>query len=137
MKRVNGDALKAGDIVLTANRSKLSKGIRLTTRGTVSHAMICVEHWSVIDSTADGVHSKNLQREIFEDDEEVSVFRLRVGLESCGHARLSISPGPKSAPDTPGARPFDPSLQGPSREMAASFVPGWWREPIPVLASSW
>lgn len=81
MKRVNGDALKAGDIVLTANRSKLSKGIRLTTRGTVSHAMICVEHWSVIDSTADGVHSKNLQREVFEDDEEVSVFRLCVGLD--------------------------------------------------------
>ncbi len=81
MKRVNGDVLKAGDIVLTASRSKLSKGIRLTTRGTVSHAMICVEHWSVIDSTADGVHSKNLQREIFEDDEEVSVFRLRVGLD--------------------------------------------------------
>jgi Permuted papain-like amidase enzyme, YaeF/YiiX, C92 family len=82
MKRVNGDVLKAGDIVLTASRSKLSKGIRLATKGTVSHAMICVEHWSVIDSTADGVHSKNLQREIFEDDEEVSVFRLRAGLDS-------------------------------------------------------
>jgi Permuted papain-like amidase enzyme, YaeF/YiiX, C92 family len=81
MKRVNGDVLKPGDIVLTTSRSKLSKGIRLTTRGIVSHAMICVEHWSVIDSTAAGVHSKNLQREIFEDDEEVSVFRLCVGLD--------------------------------------------------------
>jgi hypothetical protein len=81
MKRINGDVLKAGDIVLTASQSKMSKGIRLATWGTVSHAMICVEHWSVIDSTADGVHSKNLQREIFEDGEDVSVFRLCAGLD--------------------------------------------------------
>ncbi len=42
--------------------------------------MICVQHGSFIDSTADGVQARNLQRELFEDDEQVFHFRLKGAL---------------------------------------------------------
>lgn len=77
VKRIKFEALKPGDIILTASGAKLGKAIRLSTRGAVSHAMICVQRGSIIDSTSDGVQVRNLQRELFEDDEEIFVFRLK------------------------------------------------------------
>lgn len=77
LKRLNIDLVQAGDIVLTARPGKVSKAIRRTTKGLVSHAMICVQHGSVIDSTSAGVQSRNLQRELFKPDERVYAFRLR------------------------------------------------------------
>jgi len=77
MKRIKIDCVQPGDILLTARPAKISRAIRLATRGVVSHAMICVQHGSFIDSTADGVQARNLQRELFEDDEEVFLFRLK------------------------------------------------------------
>lgn len=77
MKRINIDALQPGDIVLTASKSAAGKGIRATTLAVVSHAMICVQHGSVIDSTGDGVQARNLQRELFKPFERVYAFRLR------------------------------------------------------------
>jgi hypothetical protein len=77
MKRIKLDLLQPGDIVLTASPSKLGKTIRMSTGGRVSHAMICVQHGSIIDSTSAGVHARNLQRELFERDEEVFAFRVR------------------------------------------------------------
>lgn len=41
--------------------------------GIVSHAMICVQHGSFIDSTADGVQARNLQRELFEVTSRFSI----------------------------------------------------------------
>ncbi len=82
MKRIRSDRLQAGDIILTARRTKLGKGIRLSTRGLVSHAMIYVQHSSIIDSTSDGVQARNLQRELFELDEQVFAFRLRTPLSA-------------------------------------------------------
>lgn len=88
MKRIKFQLLKPGDIILTASRSKVGKAIRISTRGTVSHAMICVQRGSIIDSTSDGVQSRNLQRELFEDDEEFFVFRMKEELPSHQTAKI-------------------------------------------------
>lgn len=80
MKRIRINSVQPGDILFTARPGKISKSIRLSTGGIVSHAMICVQHGSFIDSTADGVQARNLQRELFEDDEQVFHFRLKEAL---------------------------------------------------------
>ncbi|MDE5461549.1 MULTISPECIES: YiiX/YebB-like N1pC/P60 family cysteine hydrolase [unclassified Bradyrhizobium] len=78
MKRIKIDSVKPGDILFTARPGKISKAIRFTTDGAVSHAMICVQHGSFIDSTSSGVQARNLQRELFEDDEKAFHFRLKI-----------------------------------------------------------
>jgi len=80
MKCIDIDRLQPGDIILTASKSTTGKLVRLASKGDVSHAMICVQHGSIIDSTSEGVQARNLQREFFSDDEEVSAFRLRAAL---------------------------------------------------------
>lgn len=77
MKRIKIDSVLPGDILFTARRGKPSKLIRFATNGEVSHAMICVQQGSFIDSSADGVQAWNIQRELFEDDEQVFLFRLK------------------------------------------------------------
>lgn len=77
MKRIKIESLQPGDIILTARPGKGSKFIRGATGGMVSHAMICVGLGSFIDSTMDGVQARNIQREFFEDDENVFAFRLK------------------------------------------------------------
>ncbi|SDX87794.1 YiiX/YebB-like N1pC/P60 family cysteine hydrolase [Roseicitreum antarcticum] len=78
MKRIKIDSVMQGDILFTARPGKTSKGIRFTTGGLVSHAMICVANGSFIDSTRNGVQARNLQRELFEDDEQAFHFRLKI-----------------------------------------------------------
>ncbi|SEB79312.1 Permuted papain-like amidase enzyme, YaeF/YiiX, C92 family [Nitratireductor aquibiodomus] len=80
MKRIDFQNLRPGDIILTASRSKTGKAVRFSTRGSVSHAMIYVQQGSIIDSTSDGVQARNLQRELFEDDEDFFAFRLKEAL---------------------------------------------------------
>lgn len=77
MKRINSDLLRPGDIVLTARKSLVSKGIRLATLGDVSHAMITVTHGSVIDATNIGVHARSIRRELFRDEDRIYAFRAR------------------------------------------------------------
>lgn len=77
MKRIKIDGVKPGDILFTARPEKLSRIIRAGTSGLVSHAMICVQHGSFIDSTSNGVHARNLQRELFDDEENAFHFRLK------------------------------------------------------------
>lgn len=77
MKRLNIDLIEPGDVILTARAGKVSQLIRTATAGEVSHAMICVGYGSVIDSTSEGVQARNLQRELFDADEQVFAFRLR------------------------------------------------------------
>ena len=60
MKRIQIDSVQPGDILFTARPGKISKTIRFATGGVVSHAMICVQHSSFIDSTSDGVPSLRL-----------------------------------------------------------------------------
>lgn len=88
MKRIKIEMLQAGDIILTASNTKTGKALRIATRGKVSHAMIVVQHASVIDSTSDGVQARNLQREFFKEDEDVYVFRLRTTLPPLTMARV-------------------------------------------------
>lgn len=76
MKRLNRDSIRPGDILFSARPGAVSKTIRGLTRGDVSHAMICVQHSSFIDSTMEGVHARNVQRLFFEDDEIVFHFRV-------------------------------------------------------------
>ena len=77
MKRIRIDGVKPADILFTARPGMISKAIRVVTDGVVSHAMICVQHGSFIDSTLAGVQARNLQREVFEDDELAFHFRLK------------------------------------------------------------
>ena len=77
MKRIQIDSVQPGDILFTSRPGKISKMIRVATNSMVSHAMICVQHSSVIDSTSDGVQARNLQRELFNDDERAFHFRLK------------------------------------------------------------
>ncbi len=58
--------IQPGDIVLTTTSETISQTIRNVTGADISHAMICVGRSSVIDSTGDGVHARNLDRIILE-----------------------------------------------------------------------
>ncbi|REG58936.1 permuted papain-like amidase YaeF/Yiix C92 family enzyme [Paraburkholderia sp. BL6669N2] len=58
--------IQPGDVVLTTTPDRMSKAIRAVTGADISHAMICVGKSSVIDSTGDGVHARNLERLILE-----------------------------------------------------------------------
>lgn len=80
MKRVTISALLRGDIVLTTTAAKVSKAIRFGTKSDISHAMLCVQHGSVIDATGEGVHARNVQRLFFDDACAVHVLRLKENL---------------------------------------------------------
>lgn len=58
--------IQPGDIVLTTTPEPLSRTIRTVIGADISHAMICVGKSSVIDSTGDGVHARNLERIVLE-----------------------------------------------------------------------
>ena len=71
------ERLEPGDIVLTATPGKVGKVVRRATEDEVSHAMICVQHGSTIDSTDGGVQASHIQRELYGADDTVIVLRLR------------------------------------------------------------
>lgn len=58
--------IQPGDIVLSTTPESMSRIIRLAIAADISHAMICVDASSVIDSTGDGVHARNLSRIVLE-----------------------------------------------------------------------
>ncbi|MGI4858963.1 MAG: YiiX/YebB-like N1pC/P60 family cysteine hydrolase [Janthinobacterium lividum] len=58
--------IRPGDVVLTTTPEAASAIIRGVTGADISHAMICVADSSVIDSTSDGVHARNLRRIVLE-----------------------------------------------------------------------
>ncbi|KAA0696102.1 hypothetical protein DT594_01710 [Halopseudomonas laoshanensis] len=60
------ELIQLGDIVLTTTPDPMSQTIRKVIGADISHAMICVGRSSVIDSTGDGVHARNLVRLILE-----------------------------------------------------------------------
>lgn len=81
LRRIKVEVLRPGDIVLTATTGKVSKLVRTATNGIVSHAMICVQNGSTIDSTDAGVQASNIQRELYDPDDIVVVLRLREALD--------------------------------------------------------
>ncbi|WP_316214828.1 YiiX/YebB-like N1pC/P60 family cysteine hydrolase [Bradyrhizobium sp. SZCCHNR2035] len=76
MKRVKISKLQRGDIILTTTTAAVSKAIRWGTKSDISHAIICVQHRSVIDATSEGVHARNPQRLFFDDKCALHVLRL-------------------------------------------------------------
>jgi hypothetical protein len=77
MKRLNEDVLAIGDIILTTSNKLQSKAIRKFTKSDISHAMVYVDHYSVIDATSEGVHARNTQRLFFPEDCSVYALRLK------------------------------------------------------------
>src|SRR5665213_2713009 len=96
MQQLDPDKLEPGDIVLTSGNAVSSKAIRLATHSEISHAMVYVESYSVIDATEDGVQSRNIQRELFDDNATIVGLRLADGLkpeqkvEICDHVRAAV-----------------------------------------------
>src|SRR6266850_4950383 len=80
MKRLKASALQRGDVILTTTTERISTAIRAGTKSDISHAMIYVQHSSVIDATNEGVHARNTQRLFFDDKCSLHVFRLKAGL---------------------------------------------------------
>jgi len=46
----------------TTSAAKVSKGIRFATGSDIPRAMVCVDGYSVVDATAEGVQARNMQR---------------------------------------------------------------------------
>ncbi len=81
MKKINIDLLKKGDVVLTTSAQKKPSGIiRTVTKSDISHAMICVSHGSVIDSTGDGVQARNIQKMFYDESCEIYILRPKDSL---------------------------------------------------------
>lgn len=76
MKKIDFSKLQPGDILLTTSHSMESWSVRFGTKSDISHAMLYVASSSVVDSTSDGVHARNLQKIFFEDDCAIQAFRL-------------------------------------------------------------
>ena len=72
--------LKRGDIILTAEKAAVSKGVRVGTASRYSHAAIWVGG-TMIESVREGVFSKNAQRLIFEKPGHCIVLRSRESLD--------------------------------------------------------
>lgn len=68
-------SLKQADIILTSEFSVISKGVRLTTLGKYSHAILYAGSGSYIHSDSNGVHSGNIQRLLFKKESNVIVLR--------------------------------------------------------------
>ncbi|MBC7953401.1 MAG: hypothetical protein H7Z12_16470 [Rhodospirillaceae bacterium] len=90
------DQVLPGDIILSADRTLSSKGIRGITLSVHSHAMICVTHACCIHALrSGGVQSINLQRRLFAKPEHVRVLRLKTPdpdalQKACDYARSQI-----------------------------------------------
>lgn len=89
------DRVGIGDIILTADKTLLSKSIRRVTGGSFSHAMLYVADHSYIHSDGDGVHSGNTQRRLFAELGDAAVLRRRNADASameraCMYARTQV-----------------------------------------------
>lgn len=67
-QRFESSLIRPGDILLTTTPGKVSAVVRKATGSDISHAMLCVEDSSVIDSTDEGVQARNLMRFLIEPD---------------------------------------------------------------------
>lgn len=73
---LNESVLQPGDIVLTTQDRKISKGIRRLTGSTFSHAILYVARGGYIHSDANGVHANNTQRLLFSNPDQALALRL-------------------------------------------------------------
>lgn len=108
--------IQLGDVVLMTTPEPVSQTIRKVTGADISHAMICVGRSSVIDSTGDGVHARNLERIILEPGCAGHVLRLAEPLTT-DQLRSVIS----FARATVGTRY---TMTGAAKSVLAGFVAG-------------
>lgn len=87
-RSININALNKCDIILTTSTALQSKAIRIGTKTDISHAMICVAHGTAIDSTGEGVHSRNVQRLFY--DQSCSIYLMRLKRELSEDEKLKI-----------------------------------------------
>lgn len=78
MKILRHELLRVGDIILTTTGEPVSALVRGATKSDISHAMLCTDIGSVIDATTEGVHARNIQRILIEDERAVHVLRLKL-----------------------------------------------------------
>jgi hypothetical protein len=88
MKAIDFNQLQPGDILLTTSQEPRSWSVRTGTKSDISHAMLYVANSSVIDSTSDGVHARNLQKIFYEDD--CAIYALRPIKPLTDQERLTI-----------------------------------------------
>lgn len=81
MKRIDFSKLRKGDILLTTSTHPQSKVIRTFTKSDISHAMLYVANGSVMDSTGEGVHARNLQRQIYDDGCAIYAYRAKATID--------------------------------------------------------
>jgi uncharacterized protein YycO len=82
VKKIDFRKLQPGDILLTTSHAAESWSVRFGTKSDISHAMLYVAPSSVIDSTMEGVHARNLQKIFYEDDCAVHALRPVTALAS-------------------------------------------------------
>lgn len=75
--RINPAKLLPGDIILTNEKRFVSGAIRLFTRGSYSHAMMYLGHCSYIEAIGLGVHTRNLLRFTFANQNNCCILRLK------------------------------------------------------------
>ena len=71
------DRLQIGDIILTSYANKNSKRIKRLLKSDYSHALLCVNRGSCIESFEQGIHSENIQRMLFPKKEDVCILRAK------------------------------------------------------------
>ncbi|KDE90339.1 hypothetical protein D7Y57_00730 [Stenotrophomonas maltophilia] len=81
MKRIDSSKLRKGDILLTTSTHPKSKAIQAFTKSDISHAMLYVANGSVMDSTGEGVHARNLQRQIYDDNCAIYAYRAKATID--------------------------------------------------------
>ena len=69
--------MKKCDILLTTTQCFFSKVIRLVTSSDISHASLVVDPHVLIDSTSEGVQSRNIHRLEYDDKSAVHLMRLK------------------------------------------------------------
>ncbi|MBD9658514.1 YiiX/YebB-like N1pC/P60 family cysteine hydrolase [Pantoea sp. PNT03] len=86
--------LEKGDILLTAENSATSKVVRKSTGSSFSHTILYIGSGTYIHSDANGVHSGNMQRLLFDTPENVTILRVAGSPDqlrkACMFARLKI-----------------------------------------------
>jgi hypothetical protein len=75
MKKIDITKLKKGDIILVTSTKPKSKLIQRVTKSDISHAMLYVAHGSVIDSTGEGVHARNISKMFYADECAIYAYR--------------------------------------------------------------
>lgn len=75
MKKIDTRKLKKGDIILSTSTKPQSKAIRFFTDSDISHAMLYVANASVMDSTGEGVHARNIEKMFYDDSCAIYAFR--------------------------------------------------------------